>query len=252
MKAAVQALVLLTAAFLLAGCASVRDTRFSRLLPQDLPQPHRIAILQPTVVPELQPENLTGEGSWYLRLLGGRGLVVTGEALDRDAGLALITTLTRSGQYERVFAVGSIADARRLGADRLLVWTIHDSRTIIRGANSRYPLVILLGPLMAQYWIPWLSLEARIDWEVEMRSLATGEVTFQRRLQRSYYRTVRYALPSYLVRKMLTFLRFEAMPEYVAEIMMLDTLGPEEMIDRRPSVSCARKPHRRRAAAGLE
>ena len=208
------------------GCASIRDTEFSVLVPPSRPEPWRIAVLVPEVTPALRPENVKSEGAWYEFLLGGRGTVVTGSDLSREVGLALIATLTQAEKYQRVFPVNSEAQARELRADRILSCRVYDCRTILQGANLRYLWTVPLG--FPQYLVRCLTLEARLDWDVQMFNLTDGTEVFHRRLQRSYYKTVRSVLPYKLIDKMLTFLQYEAVPEYVVELFLLDTAVPAE------------------------
>lgn len=206
-----------------AGCAAVRDTQFSLIVPLAQPEPRRVAVLPPLVADTLKGEKLTPENEWWQRLFDSRGAVITSSTPETDVALGLVAALSQGGKYKRVFPAASLEDARRMGADSVIRCEVHDYRTVISGANSRYKYVMLLGPLMPQYWIRWLTLEARVDWEVTQYNLADGRCTFQRRLARSYYRTVRYALPKYLMDKMLRFLTYEAAPEFVADMFMLDT-----------------------------
>lgn len=210
------------AAILFSGCASLRDTRFSRIVPLPAPEPVRVAVLPPRIPDALRPGQLPPEGEWYERLAAGRGLVVTSATPERDLTLALVGNLSLGNAFTRVFPAADAAEAAHLGADRVLQVTVHDYRTILRGANSRYSLVVLLGPLFPQYWVRWLTLEASLDWEVELRRVDDGTRTFARRLERHYYRTVRYALGAHLTDKMLAFLRGPASTEFIGELFLLD------------------------------
>lgn len=226
-KAVVGILAVLLAAFLISGCAVTSDTEFGRIVPRAEPAPWRLAVLPPRIDSVLRPENLKPESSWYARLLDGRGGVVGSAEPEKDVAMLLGVTLARSRFCQGIGPAASPEDAIARGADHLLICTVHDFRTILRGGNARYAWVVLLGPLVPQYWIRCLTLEARLDWEVEIVDIRNGRREFYRRHSRSYYKTVRYAFPSYFQDKMLNFLRFEATPEFVGELFMLDLREPE-------------------------
>ena len=222
------AAVLALALLLGSGCAVTRDSRFSQLRPCAAPQERvRVAVLTPQINPALRRENLTPENPWYERLGDGRGSVVTSGMPDVAVGWDLVILLNRSKRFSQVFPVTSREEAARLGADRLLLCTVHDYRTINRGANRRYPLMFITSPLMSMYWIPWLTLEAKLDLEAEMIHPVTGERFFHNRLQRSYTKTVRLAMPAPFTKKMLNFLQVEATPECILELFDLDRIPPE-------------------------
>ena len=207
---------------MLAGCASLHDTTFSPILPRREPEPWRVAVLPPLVAPHLLPENLKAESDWYERIFDGRGAVVTSPDIAKDAALALATTLTIADRYRRVVLVKSLEEAGAMGATHALIWTVHDYRSILRGANPRGAWMLILGPLAPQYWIRWLTLEGKLDWDVEILDLATKQPVFAQRQARSYFKTVRYAQNKYLMSKMLGFLRFEACPEFVCDLFAIE------------------------------
>jgi hypothetical protein len=206
---------------LLCACTSIRDTRFSRVLPLPDPEPLRVAVLPPQVAEGLRAGQLQGEGRWYETLAAGRGMTVTSATPEQDIALALVSTLSLGRAFHRVFLAADATEAARLGADRLLRVSVHDYRTVLRGANARYSLVMLLGPLLPQYWVRWLTFEARLDWEAELVPLDGGPPTFRRRLERRYYLTARYALGPGLADKMLNFLRTDATNEFIGECFLL-------------------------------
>ena len=107
--------------------------------------------------------------------------------------------------------------------------TVHDYRTIVQGANTRYVWVSLLWPLMPQYWVRWLTVEARIDWEVTVTEAATGRTLARGRHRSSTFKTVRLALPRYFQEKLLRILLKEASPKFVYELFLyhLAPLAPE-------------------------
>jgi len=213
-------------AMLAAGCATTRDTPLSLLVPRETALPERVAVLPAKVAAKLAPDNLAPESEWYQMLADGRGVVVSSTTTPTDIPVMLVSTLSLVNQYQSVFPVASVEDAARLNADEVMLCIVRDYRTVLRGANSRYGWLMVLGPLMPQYWIRWLTIEARLDWEIQLWSLRTGELTFQSRLQRSYYKTVRYALGSHFTDKMLAFLRFQASPELIAELFQFETRSP--------------------------
>lgn len=221
-------LILLLVALLGSGCAATRDTQFSAIVAQRTTESRRVAVLPPHVADFLREENLTPESAWWQRLLDGRGGVVTSRKPEAEIRLALIASLSLAGKYRRVFAADSIEEARRLGADSILQCEVYDYRTIVRGANRRYPLSLLLSPVFAPYWMRWLSLEARLDWDVTIYSLTTSHVAFQRRLAQSYYRTTRYSYTR-LTDHLLSLLRDDAAPEFIAEMFLLETLSREDL-----------------------
>lgn len=209
-------------AFFVCGCATTTDTALRQIRPAAQPEPVRIAVLPPRIHPSLRLPDFKPDNEWYQRLADGRGTIVTSTTPERHITLDMITTLSQAHRYLRIFPVQTKEDARRLGANRIMTCTIHDYRTVLLGANARYPEMALTSILMSQYWIRWLTLEARLDWEVELTVPETGECTFKRRLARTYAKTVRYATSSYFTEKMLTFLRCEATPEFVGELFELE------------------------------
>ncbi len=224
MKAAARILWILLAAFTVSGCATTQDTPLRRLVPLAEPEPYRLAILPPVIDDCLQPDNLQPEYPWYRRLLDGRGAVMASADAPKDIAMMLCVTLGSSyGNFCRgVCTASTPEEAVSRGADHLLISRIHDYRTILRGGNARYVWVVLLGPLVPQYWIRCLTLEARLDWEVEIVDARTGRREFYRRYAQSYFLTVRHARQKYFQPKMLDFLRFQATPEFIGELFMLD------------------------------
>jgi hypothetical protein len=208
------------------------------LVPRQWPLPLKVAVLPAKVASPLAPENLEPETAWYQQLADGRGVVVSSKTTPSDIPVMLVSTLSVVNQYESIFPVASVEEAARLGADEVMLCIVRDYRTVLRGANARYPWLMILGPLAPQYWIRWLTIEARLDWEIQMWSLKTGEQTRQVRLERRYVMTVRYALGSHFTDKMLAFLRFQASPELIADLFQIETrprpgAEPEFEIDPR-------------------
>jgi hypothetical protein len=222
MKAAIPLLGAVLAAFLLAGCATSHNHGFRTLQPLATPTPARIAVLPPVVNPDLRPDALEPESPWWQRwLLDGRGIVVTGANPEREIQDNLVATLDRAKVAARVFPASDAEDARRLGADRLLRGTVHDYRTVLLGGNRQYAWVVAAGPLLPQYWLRCLTLEARLDWEVTLEDASSGRILYRQRLPRRYSKTVRYALGHHFTDKMHNFLRYEAAPEYIGESLAL-------------------------------
>lgn len=229
--------LLAASAVFAAGCATTHETEFHVLVPRQWPLPLKVAVLPAKVATPLAPENLVPENAWYQQLADGRGVVVSSKTTPGDIPVMLVSTLSMANQYESIFPVASVEEAARLGADEVMLCIVRDYRTVLRGANARYPWLMLLGTLAPQYWIRWLTIEARLDWEIQMWSLKTGQQTRQMRLQRSYFMTVRYALGSHFTDKMLVFLRFQASPELIAELFQIQTRprpGPEPELEIDP------------------
>lgn len=218
------------------------DSPIQPIRPLARPEPVCVAVLPPRIHPSLRLPDFKPENAWYQRLADGRGSVVTSTIPEQHIALDVVATLTRANRYRRVISVLTTEDARRLGADQIMVCTIHDYRTVLLGANSRYPLMAATSLLMSQYWIRWMTLEARLDWEVEMTSLQTGDSVFKRRLSRNYTKTVRYAVSPYFTEKMLTFLRCEATPVFVGEMFGLEFM-PEGADPSAPPVPVPAEPH---------
>jgi hypothetical protein len=212
----------------LCGCAEVRDSTFPRIAQAPTTEPFRVAVLPATADAALLPENLEPERPWYVRIFDGRGTVVGSLTPAEDARTSLIATLSQTRKYQRVFPAETREKARALGADRVILLTVHDYRAVNAGGNVRYGLVLVLAPLMPQYWIRWMTMEARIDWELEVQDAATGARVSLDRRQAVYARTMRYAWPRYLYDKMLTFLVYEASPKYVCEAFQIVAPSPED------------------------
>lgn len=219
MKAAVSMKCLGTAVLLcLCGCATSIETPVRRMPAVSAPQSLRVGILPVRVHPSLQKEQFKAEKPFYVQLLDGRGMVVTSAAVAEDIGLALVAELTRAGTYQRIFTVNDAEDAQRLGADALLTVTVWDYRTVLLGANKNYPVMALLSPLVSQYWIRWLTLEARLEWDVKLTSASDGATLYRKRLKKQYTSPVRSAFGHHFTDKMLTFLQVRATPDFIGEL----------------------------------
>jgi hypothetical protein len=216
--------MLVLSALLSAGCASIRDTEFSQVRPQGAAEPLRVAVVDPVISLGLRPDTIQPEGNWWGRQFDGRGTVIVSYRPADDVALAIIDGLTIAKRYNRIFYVDSIEQARKFKADRVMTVKVNDYRIVSLGANGWYHLVVVLGPLHPEYWLRWLSWEARIDMEVEMYALPGGEHVFQRHLSRHYYKTVRYVREQYMINNLLDFLRFQALPEFLGEMFYLDTI----------------------------
>ena len=217
-------IVLVLAALLAAGCASIRDTEFSQVRPQAAPEPWRVAVVDPVISLGLRPDAIQPEGNWWGRQFDGRGTVIVSYRAADDVALGIISELYGAKRYDRIFYVDSIEQARKFKADRVMTVKVNDYRIVSLGANGWYHLVVVLGPLHPEYWLRWLSWEARIDMEVEMYALPGGERVFQRHLARRYYKTVRYVREKHMVNNLLDILRFQALPEFLGEMFCLDTI----------------------------
>ena len=216
--------LLVLSALLAAGCASIRDTEFSQVRPQAAAESLRVAVVDPVINLSLRPDSIQPEGNWWGRQFDGRGTVIVSYRPADDVALAIIDGLTIAKRYNRIFYVDSVEQARKFKADRVMTVKVNDYRIVSLGANGWYNLVVVLGPLHPEYWLRWLSWEARIDMDVEMYALPGGERVFQRHLSRRYYKTVRYVREQYMVNNMLDFLRFQALPEFLGEMFYLDTI----------------------------
>jgi len=222
--AAAGMLVILLAAFCASGCASLRDTAFTQVLPKPNPQTYQLAILPPRLDACLQAENLQNAAAWYTIILtGGRGMVATDRTPETTIATNLVLALNDGNFCRRAFMAATPEEAVKRGADKLLVCRVHDFRTILCGNNGRFGYVMLLGPLAAQYWIRCVTLEARLDWEAEISDARTGKREFYRHYSQSYYKTVRMAYPTPFLEKMNRFLTLEATPEFINELFLLDT-----------------------------
>ena len=223
-KAAVGMLVILLAAFFVSGCASLRDTAFTQILPKPNPQPYKLAVLPPRLDACLRDGNLQTDSPWYAMLFtGGRGMVATDRTPEDTIAKNLAVALNDGNFCRRVLTAATPEEAVRRGADKILICRVHDFRTILCGNNGRFGYVMLLGPLAAQYWIRCATLEARLDWEAEITDARTGKREFYRRHIQSYYKTVRMAYPTPFLEKMNNFLVVEATPEFISELFLLDS-----------------------------
>lgn len=229
MKTAVPSLIAGTAVlFLLCGCATSLETPIRKTQLCTSPQPLRVAVLPPRIHPDIAPENIKAEKPLFKRLIDGRGMVVTSTSASRDIGLQIVSGLTKAGKYERIFTVEDEEEARRLNADTLMTVTVWDYRTVHLGANKQYPWMALCGPLMSQYWMRWQTIEARLEWEVRLTSVADESVIYRNRLKRRYTSPVRSASGHYFTDKMLSFLQNRAAPDFIGELFGLEmTLPPE-------------------------
>ena len=219
MKTAVPLLVYGTAvSLLLCGCATSVESPIHKPLVSPVPQALRVAVLPPRIHPDITPDNLKPEKPVYKQLLDGRGIVVTSTSASKDIGLQIVTTLTQAKKYERIFTVENADEARQFGADTLMTVTVWDYRTVQLGSNEKYPLIVLLGPLVPQYWIRWRALEARLEWDVRLTSIADGSTLYHKRLKKQYTSSVRSASGHYFTDKMLSFLQNRATPDFIGEI----------------------------------
>jgi len=223
MKTAVPLLIYGTAvSFLLCGCATSVESPIHKPLVSPAPQALRVAVLPPRIHPDIEPDNLKPEEPFYKQLADGRGVVVTSASASKDIGLAIVSTLTQARQYDRIFTVENEEESRQFGADALLTVTVWDYRTVQLGANKKYPVMTLLGPLMAQYWIRWRTLEARFEWDVRVTSIADGSTLYHKRLKKQYTSSVRSASGKYFTEKMLSFLQNRAAPDFIGELFDLE------------------------------
>ena len=185
----------------------------------------RVAILPPRIHPDIEPANLKPEKPLYKQLMDGRGIVVTSPTQAKDIGLELVSTLTQAGKYQRIFTVENEEEAQHLGADAVMTVTVWDYRTVQLGSNKKYPLMALLGPLMSQYWIRWQTLEARLEWDVKITSIADGSTLYHKRLKKEYTSSVRSASGHYFTDKMLSFLQNRAAPDFIGELFELEMIS---------------------------
>jgi hypothetical protein len=221
MFAAIPGLAFGMAVLFCAGCAPLLDSSPGLVLPVETTEPVTVAILPPVVSSRLTAEKMEAEAPWYEQLMDGRGSVVASANPRDDAALLLAATLSQAKKYKRVFLALDAGTARDMGADRILRWTIHDYRSVLLGGNSRYGWLILCGPAMPQYWIRWLTVEARLDWEVDVADASSGDSVFHHRQKTSYYKTVTYALLRHMDAKMLRLLLYEATPKHVCDLFLL-------------------------------
>ncbi|MCU0858678.1 MAG: hypothetical protein MUC65_09790 [Pontiellaceae bacterium] len=215
--------------FCLCGCATSIETPVRKRQPCSAPQPLRVGVLPPRIHPSLGKENFKAEKPFYKQLIDGRGMVVTSGSPSKDIGLEIVSVLTRAGKYQRIFTIGNEDDAQRFGADALLTVTVRDYRTALLGSNKNYLLMTLLSPLMSQYWIRWLTLEARLDWEVKLTSVADGSILYRKRLKKQYTSPVRSAFGHHFTDKMLSFLENRAAPDFISELFELGDSSIEKI-----------------------
>ena len=211
---------------LLCGCATSIETPIRKMKASPEPQPLRVAVLPPRIHPDLEKDNFKAEKPVYKQLMDGRGVVITSGSVSKDIGLEIVSTLTQAGKYQRIFTVENEEEARKFNADSLLTVTVWDYRTAQLGSNKRYPLMTLLSPLMAQYWIRWRTIEARFEWEVKLTSIADGSTLYRKRLKSSYTSPVRSASGHYFTDKMLSFLQNRAAPDFIGELFDLEMIAP--------------------------
>ena len=133
--------------------------------------------------------------------------------------------MTQAGKYQRIFTVENEEEAQHLGADAVMTVTVWDYRTVQLGSNKKYPLMALLGPLMSQYWIRWQTLEARLEWDVKITSIADGSTLYHKRLKKEYTSSVRSASGHYFTDKMLSFLQNRAAPDFIGELFELEMIS---------------------------
>ena len=210
---------------LICGCATSFETPVQRPRLCKEPQPLRVAILPPRIHPDIEPANLKPEKPLYKQLMDGRGIVVTSPAQAKDIGLEIVSALTQAGKYQRIFTVENEEEAQHLGADAVMTVTVWDYRTVQLGSNKKYPLMALLGPLMSQYWIRWQTLEARLEWDVKITSIADGSTLYHKRLKKEYTSSVRSASGHYFTDKMLSFLQNRAAPDFIGELFELEMIS---------------------------
>ncbi|MFA7369774.1 MAG: hypothetical protein WC334_09035 [Kiritimatiellales bacterium] len=227
MKTAVPLLVTgMAVLLLLCGCATSIESPIRKPLLCSAPQSVRVAVLPPRIHPDIEPGNLKAEKPLYKQLMDGRGVVVTSPSASKDIGLEIVSTLTQAGKYERIFTVENEEEAKRFGADTLLTVTVWDYRTVQLGSNKKYPLMTLLGPLMAQYWIRWQTLEARLEWDVRLTSISDGSTLYHKRLKKQYTSSVRSASGRHFTDKMLSFLQNRAAPDFIGELFEMEMTPP--------------------------
>ncbi len=211
------------------GCATSLESPIRKPQLCPVPQPLRVGVLPPRIHPDLERANFKPEKPFYKQLADGRGIVVTSGSVTNDVGLKIVSALTQAGKYERIFTVGNEDEARRFGADSLLTVTVWDYRTVQLGANKQYPLMTLLSfPFLAQYWLRWQTIEARLEWEVKLTSIADGSTLYRKRLKREYTAPVRSASGKHFTNKMLSFLQNRAAPDFIGELFGLEMIPPPE------------------------
>lgn len=222
------------AVLLLSGCATIHETPVMRPTASKNSQLLRVAVLPPEIHPSLLPGNLKPDRPFYHQLLDGRGVVVTSSTASRDIALELVAWLTAADQYDRIFTVADEEEARKLGANALMSVRVWDYRTVQLGSNRNYATAALLSPLMSQYWIRWRTLEARLDWQIALRSIETGDLLFRNQLKKSYTAPVRSAFGKHFTNKMLSFLQNRAAPDYIGELFGLEMAAIPEKPSRNP------------------
>ena len=211
---------------LLCSCATSLESPIRKPLRCSSPQALRVAVLPPRIHPDLERDNFKPDKPFYKQLMDGRGVVITSGSVSKDIGLEIVSTLTQAGKYQRIFTVKDEDEARKFNADSLLTVTVWDYRTAQLGSNKRYPLMTLLSPLMAQYWIRWRTIEARFEWEVKLTSVADGSTLYRKRLKKAYTSPVRSASGHYFTDKMLSFLQKRAAPDFIGELFDLEMIAP--------------------------
>ncbi|HNT34913.1 MAG TPA: hypothetical protein PKH07_07945 [bacterium] len=218
-------------ALLLLGCATTRETAPRSMAPMQSTEPVRVAILPPEIDASLLPENIRPESSWFVRLFWlGRGAVITSSELQKEIRLVLISYLTMGKKYELVFPVETVEEAVDRHADWVLSCKVHDARTVLLGPNRRY-FYVMLTPLPTQYFIRCLTLEARLDWDIDVVSLCSQETVFKKHHRANYLKTVRYAFPKYFEPKMWRYLRYEALPAHIMDTFELPQPTPTAAAD---------------------
>lgn len=213
--------LLLASVLLLAGCATTRETPIRELVPSAHTNPVRVGVLPPEISPSLSAENVRPESSWFVRFFWmGRGAVITSSELQNEFRLFLISYLTIGKKYYLVFPVKTVEEARERGADCVLSCRVNDARTVLLGPNRRF-FWVMLTPLPTQYFIRCLTLEARLDWDVEVVELNSETTILRHWKQAKYRKTVRYSFPSHFEPKMWNYLRYEALPSHFVETFAL-------------------------------
>lgn len=227
MKTAVPLLSAGTAVFLLlCGCATSVETPIRRPQPCPAPQPLKVAVLPPRIHPDLEKDNFKPDQPFYKQLIDGRGVVITSSSASKDIGLEIVSTLTQAGAYQRIFTVENEEEARQFGANTLMIVTVWDYRTAQLGSNKRYFWMAPTSLLLSQYWMRWLTIEARFEWEAKLTSMDDGSTLYRNRLKRAYTSPVRSAFGHHFTDKMLSFLQNRAAPDFIGELFGLKMAAP--------------------------
>jgi hypothetical protein len=211
---------------LLCGCATAYETPIRKALPCPTPQALKVAVLPPRIHPDLEKENFKAEQPIGRQLMDGRGIVITSATPAEDIGLEIVSALTQAGKYQRIFTAANEEEARQYGADTLMTVTVWDYRTAQLGSNKNYPLMVVLGLLQSQYWLRWRTLEARLEWEVKLTSIADGSTLYRKRLKHAYTSPVRSASGHHFTDKMLSLLQNRAAPDFIGELFDLEMADP--------------------------